>query len=69
MEAAIWTSNHCAELIALDKLGKSLNLNTEWKPKTGFTPLIKPAAYAGAALAGAVLARGALKLLKSARGK
>ena len=69
MEAAIWTSNHCAELIALDKLGKSPNLHTEWKPKTGFTPMIKPAAYAGAALAVAVLARGALKLLKSARGK
>ena len=69
MEAAIWTSNHCTELIALDKLGKSLNLNTEWKPNKGFTPLIKPATYAGAALAGAALARGALKVMKSARGK
>jgi hypothetical protein len=69
MEAAVCTCNHCAEPIALDKLGKSLDLNTEWKPKTEFTPLIKPATYAGAALACAVLARGALKLLKSARGK
>jgi hypothetical protein len=69
MEAAIWTCNHCAEPIALDKPGKSLDLNTEWKPKTGFTLLIKPAACARAAPAGAVLARGALKLLKSASGR
>jgi len=57
MEAAIWTCNRCAEPIALDKLGKSLEPNTEWKPKTVLTPLIKPAACAGAALTGAVLAR------------
>jgi hypothetical protein len=69
MEAAICTSNHCVELIALDKLGKSLDLNCERKPQTVFTPFIKPASYAVAAPAGAVLARGALKLLKSARGK
>jgi|GEM_PF-3031564 len=69
MEAAIWTSDHCAELIALDKLVKSLDLNTERKPQTVFTPFIKPAACAVAALAGAVLARGALRLLKSARGR
>ena len=69
MEAAIWTSSHCAEPIVLDKLGKSLDMNCEWKPKTVFTPFIKPAACAVAALAGAVLAGGALKPLKSARGK
>ncbi|MDY6794903.1 MAG: FAD-dependent oxidoreductase [Actinomycetota bacterium] len=69
MEAAIWTSNHCAELIALDKLGKSASLNVEWKPNSGFVSLIKPASYAGAALAGLALARGAWKLLKASRDK
>ncbi|MFW6114096.1 MAG: FAD-dependent oxidoreductase, partial [Actinomycetota bacterium] len=67
MEAAIWNANHCAELIALDKMGKSVSLNVEWKPKKGFTPLIKPASYAGAALAGTAIARGAWKLFKASR--
>ncbi|OFW68006.1 MAG: hypothetical protein A2V52_06795 [Actinobacteria bacterium RBG_19FT_COMBO_54_7] len=52
MEAAIWTANHCAEIIAADKLGKSISLNIEWKPNKGLLPFIKPAAYAGIGLAG-----------------
>lgn len=67
MEAAIWTANHCAELIALDKLGKTHSLNVEWKPKKGLTPFLKPATQVGAALGGLALARGALKLLKASR--
>jgi len=67
MEAAIWTANHCAETIALDKLGKTVSLNVEWKPKRGFTPFLKPATYAGAALGGAAIARGGSKLLKALR--
>jgi zeta-carotene desaturase len=68
MEAAIWTANHCAELIAMDKLGKTISLNVEWEPKKGLVPLIKPAAYAGAAMAALGLARGAVKLAKASRG-
>lgn len=69
MEAAIWNSNHVAEIIALDKLGKTVSLNVEWKPKKGFNPILKPATQVGAALGGLVLARGALKLLKASRNK
>ena len=32
MEAAIWTANKVAELIAADKLGKSVSLNVDYKP-------------------------------------
>ncbi len=52
MEAAIWTSNHCAELIAQDKLGKSISLNVEFKPQQGLVPLIKPIFYVNTVLAG-----------------
>jgi len=69
MEAAIWNSNHVAEIIALDKLGKTVSLNVEWKPKKGFNPILKPATQVGAALGGLALARGALKLLKASRNK
>ncbi len=69
MEAAIWTSNHCAEVIALDKLGRTISLNVEWKPKQGFTPLLKPANQIAAALAGAILARKAVKAFKASREK
>jgi uncharacterized protein with NAD-binding domain and iron-sulfur cluster len=69
MEAAIWNANHCAEVIALDKLGKTASLNVDWKPNKGFTPILKPATQVGAALAGAALARGALKALKKSREK
>ena len=67
MEAAIWNANHVAEVIALDKLGRTVSLNVEWKPKKGLTPLLKPATQVGAALGGLALARGALKLLKASR--
>lgn len=61
MEAAIWTANHCVELIALDKLGKVHTLNVEWKPRKGLTPFIKPAFRAGEALAALALAKRLLK--------
>jgi 15-cis-phytoene desaturase len=32
MEAAIWTANKTAELVAMDKLGKDVPLNIEYKP-------------------------------------
>jgi len=32
MEAAIWTANRVAELIAMDRLGKSLSLNVDYRP-------------------------------------
>ena len=69
MEAAIWNANHCAEVIALDKLGKTASLNVDWKPQKGFTPFLKPATQVGTVLAGAMLARGALKMLKASRKK
>ena len=56
MEAAIWTANHCAELIAQDKLNQNITLNREFDPPKGFTPMIRPSVYAGAGLA--VLALG-----------
>jgi len=55
MEAAIWTANHCAELIAQDKLKKSVKLNTEFNPPAGLVPLVKasqPLALIGLAVAG-----------------
>jgi zeta-carotene desaturase len=61
MEAAIWTSNHCAEIIALDKLGKSHSLNVEWKPKQGLTPLLRPATFAAAALTAAAVVKKVMK--------
>jgi zeta-carotene desaturase len=62
MEAAIWTANHCAELIAADKLGKATSLNVEWKPNRGLIPFMKPASYVGLGLAAA----GALRKLANA---
>jgi 15-cis-phytoene desaturase len=32
MEAAIWTANKMAELVSMDKLGKPISLNEEYKP-------------------------------------
>ncbi|MBC7247307.1 MAG: FAD-dependent oxidoreductase [Actinobacteria bacterium] len=57
MEAAIWTANRCAEIIALDRLGKAHTLNVEWKPRSGFIPLIRPAARVGGAVALLALAK------------
>ncbi len=41
MEAAIWNANRCAEIIAQDKLGKQITLNTEFQPDTGLIPYIR----------------------------
>lgn len=44
MEAAIWTANHCTELIVQDKLNKKVKLNVEFEPKGPFLwmyPFIK----------------------------
>jgi hypothetical protein len=57
MEAAVWTANRCAEIIALDKLGKAHTLNVDWKPRKGLTPFMKPAFLGGGALAVLALAR------------
>jgi len=32
MEAAIWTANKTAELVAMDKLGRTVSLNEEYRP-------------------------------------
>lgn len=61
MEAAVWTANRCAEIIALDRLGKAHTLNVEWKPRGGLVPLLRPATWAGGAAILATLARKALK--------
>jgi len=57
MEAAIWTSNKCAELIAQDKLGKTISLNEEFNADRGLTPLIKVANRVAPALIGILLLR------------
>ncbi|MDD5747915.1 MAG: FAD-dependent oxidoreductase [Actinomycetota bacterium] len=49
MEAAIWTANKTAELIAADKLGKQISLNIEFEPNEPFIKLMKPALIAGSA--------------------
>lgn len=59
MEAAIWTANHCAELIAGDKLNETVSLNMEFNPDRGLMPFMKPAMRYGPPLL-AVLA--ALKI-------
>lgn len=68
MEAAIWTANHCSEIIAADKLGKSTSLNVEWKPNRGLVPFIKPATYAGLGFAGLALLNRARKAGKGSSG-
>ncbi|HQP30194.1 MAG TPA: hypothetical protein PLB81_02630, partial [Deltaproteobacteria bacterium] len=60
MEAAIWTANHCAELIAQDKLNKTVKFNVEFNPEPGFMPLMKALPKAGMAVA-AIAAFKALK--------
>jgi hypothetical protein len=56
MEAATWTANHCAELIAADKLGKTISLNEDFNPDRGLMPYIKPAMRYGPPLLGALAA-------------
>jgi Flavin containing amine oxidoreductase len=68
MEAAIWTSNHCAELIAADKLEQSISLNVEFVPDRGLMPLIKPMMRYGPAAA-AMLSAAAVARRKLRRSK
>ncbi|MBU1670786.1 MAG: FAD-dependent oxidoreductase [Actinobacteria bacterium] len=56
MEAAIWTANHCAELIAADKLDREMSLNEEFRYDRGLMPFIKPAMRFGPPLAALALA-------------
>ncbi|HEY5527249.1 MAG TPA: FAD-dependent oxidoreductase [Candidatus Anoxymicrobiaceae bacterium] len=60
MEAAIWNSNKVTELIAQDKLGKSLTLNKEFESNEPIMRLIKPLTFAGIAVMGLA----ALSILK-----
>jgi 15-cis-phytoene desaturase len=60
MEAAIWNSNKVTELIAQDKLGKSLTLNREFESNEPIMRLIKPLTFAGIAVMGLA----ALSILK-----
>ncbi|HEY5531212.1 MAG TPA: FAD-dependent oxidoreductase [Candidatus Anoxymicrobiaceae bacterium] len=55
MEAAIWTANKTAELIAADKMNKSLDLNVEYKPYDLMVQamrIMEPLQYAGIAALG-----------------
>ncbi len=63
MEAAIWNANKVAELIAGDKLGKSLSLNTDFNPDRGLMPFIKLAMRYGPPALGALAAFKVLKRL------
>jgi 15-cis-phytoene desaturase len=64
MEAAIWTANKMAELVSMDKLGRNISLNEEYKP---FNRLVRAAQivryvnFALMALVGLGLARRLLK--------
>ena len=60
MEAAIWTANKCAELIAMDKLGRHETLNEEYKPYEWLIHFATVQRYVGMAL----LALCALKVFK-----
>ena len=60
MEAAIWTANKTAELISMDKLGKAISLNQEYKP---FNMLVRAAGLMRA-LSFVMLALGGLALIK-----
>jgi len=60
MEAAIWTANKTAELIASDKLGESITLNREFEPNEPLLKYARPITALG--LAG--LAFGAFKVLR-----
>lgn len=60
MEAATWNANKVAELIAADKMGKTISLNSDYRPSEPLMKLMKPLTFAG--LAG--LALGALALAR-----
>lgn len=62
MEAAIWNSNRTAEIIAEDKLGKSISLNKEWNPNMGLVPYLKPLTNAAVIAFSCIVALKALKV-------
>ena len=66
MEAAIWTANHCAELIVQDRLKKSVKLTTEFEPDPGLYPLLKTA-LPGVLIALTVAGIRIVKLLRASR--
>ncbi len=47
MEAAIWNSNKVSELIASDKMGKSISLNIEYEVNEPLMKLMKPLTFIG----------------------
>jgi uncharacterized protein with NAD-binding domain and iron-sulfur cluster len=63
MEAAIWTANHCTELIMADKFNKKISLNVEFEPKGPFLFLYPFIKYMGPAIA-AVFGWAAVKLIR-----
>jgi len=62
MEAAIWTANKTAELVAADKLGRTVSLNQEFKP---YSTLVRAAGIARL-VSLALLALGAAAVLRRA---
>jgi len=50
MEAAIWTANHCTEVIIQDKLKKRIALNAEFNSPKCINALIRPSMFAAACL-------------------
>jgi uncharacterized protein with NAD-binding domain and iron-sulfur cluster len=60
MEAAIWTANKVAELVAADKMGKSISLNIEYVPYERMVQAVRLLAPLQAAALGLL----ALKLLR-----
>jgi 15-cis-phytoene desaturase len=67
MEAAIWNANKVAELIAADKMGKTISLNREFENNEPIMKLIKPLTYGGMAAAGLGALALLRKLFKSAK--
>jgi 15-cis-phytoene desaturase len=55
MEAAIWNSNKCAELVAQDKMGKTIDLNEEFNADQGFTPIMRVLNQLAPAIIGALV--------------
>ncbi len=62
MEAAIWTANKTAELIAMDKLGRKVSLNEEYKPYNLLVHFATVQRYVTIAL-GIICAYKAIKIL------
>ncbi len=65
MEAAIWTANKVAELVAADKMGKAISLNVEYEPYERMVHAVRLLMPVQLAAMGLL----ALKLLKKRRAK